>query len=128
MGIHGLEHWKRRFAADRDALGQRRLSGLRQARQAATALRQRWPGIRQIWLHGSLLTPGFHEDSDLDLLVEGLPPEALIEAMAVAERCGPLTPDLKRSEDLDTDLRRRLLRKARPLLPVPEPISADDGT
>lgn len=48
--------------------------------------------------------------------------------MAEAERSGTLMPDLKRSEDLDPDLLRRLLRKARPLLPVPEPIDAEDGT
>ena len=33
-------------------------------------LSQRWPSIGQIRLFGSLLTRGFHADSDLDLLVE----------------------------------------------------------
>lgn len=61
MGTHGLELWRRRFAADRDPLERRRLAGQQQARQAAADLKERWPTIRQIWLHGSLLTPGFHK-------------------------------------------------------------------
>jgi predicted nucleotidyltransferase len=128
MGIHGLEAWRRRFTAEREAIERRRLSGLRQARRTAEGLRHLWPGIGRIWLFGSLLTPGFHEDSDLDLLLEGLPAEALIEATAVAERSGPLTPDLKRSEDLDPELRQRLLRGARLLLPVSAPIGDQDAT
>ncbi|MEB3322286.1 MAG: nucleotidyltransferase domain-containing protein [Synechococcaceae cyanobacterium] len=127
MGIHGLEAWRRRFSADRKAIERRRIAGLRQARRTAAALRVLWPGIRQIWLFGSLLTPGFHGDSDLDLLLEGLPAEALIEAAAVAERSGPLAPDLKRSEDLDPELRQRLQRGARPLLHVPAPIGGGDA-
>jgi predicted nucleotidyltransferase len=125
MGIHGLEAWRRRFSADREAIESRRRAGLRQARRTAAALRDRWPGI---WLFGSLLTPGFHEDSDLDLLLEALPVEALIEAAGVAERSGPLTPDLKRSEDLDPELRQRLQRGARPLVRVSAPIGGEDAT
>ena len=128
MGIHGLEAWRRRFGADREALERRRLSGVQQARRTAAALREIWPGIRQIWLFGSLLTDGFHEDSDLDLLLEGLPAEALIEATGVAERCGPLTPDLKRCEDLDPTLRQRLQRRARPLLGVTAPLGDEHAT
>ena len=116
MTIHGLEQWRERFAADRAALEQRRLDGLRQAEQAAEELRARWPGVGQVWLFGSLLTRGFHEDSDLDLIVDGLPAEALLEALGMAERMGPLTVDLKRREDLEPELRQRLLRRARPLL------------
>ncbi|MFM7236352.1 MAG: hypothetical protein ACKOYK_06220 [Cyanobium sp.] len=38
---------------------------------------------------GARLGPGFHDGSDLDLAVEGLPREALLEALALAERCAP---------------------------------------
>jgi hypothetical protein len=39
-----------------------------------------------------------------------------LEALGMAERMGPLTVDLKRREDLEPELRQRLLRRARPLL------------
>jgi hypothetical protein len=35
---------------------------------------------------GSVDGPGFHAGSDLDRAVEGLPPEAQLEALALAER------------------------------------------
>lgn len=88
-----------------------------QGRGAALRLRDRWPDLRGMWVFGSVLGPGFRDHSDLDLLAEGLPPGALLEAMALAEAEGPLTVDLKRVEDLDPNLRRRLLAHAR-ILPI----------
>jgi predicted nucleotidyltransferase len=124
MTIHGLERWRQRFAADREALERRRQDGQRQAQRAADALSTRWPGVRQVWLFGSLLSPGFHGDSDLDLIVAGLPPEAWIQAVDLAEQPGPLVVDLKRAEDLEPELRQRLLRGARPLLDARRPHDA----
>lgn len=117
MGLHAESYWRSRFAEDRHRLEERRRLGLAQARLAATRLRGRWPALGRLLVFGSLLGPGFREHSDLDLLAEGLPPEALIEAIAIAEAEGPLPVDLKRAEDLDPSLRRRLLRQARLLLP-----------
>jgi len=40
-------------------------------------------GVRRVWLFGSLVHGGFHEGSDIDLAVEGLPPgRALFRAGA----------------------------------------------
>ena len=66
-------------------------------------------------LFGSVLDDRFRSHSDLDLLVEGLPPEALLNAIALAEGDGPLPVDLKRREDLNDDLVQRLLRKSQNL-------------
>ncbi|MCP9772877.1 nucleotidyltransferase domain-containing protein [Synechococcus sp. Tobar12-5m-g] len=70
---HAHSYWRHRFAADRQAPERRRILAVEQAVRAATALGGRWPEIQQIWLFGSVLTEGFQEHSDLDLLVEGLP-------------------------------------------------------
>jgi predicted nucleotidyltransferase len=119
MALHAQAHWQQRFAEDRQALERRREQGLEQAHLAAVALAGRWPGIRQVWIFGSLLSRGFREHSDLDLLVEGLPAAALIEAQGLAERQGPMAVDLRRVEDLEPELRQRLLRRSMRLLGEP---------
>ena len=115
MAIHAEHFWRQRFAADREQLEQIRQKGLAQASATAAAIRERWPQIRAIHLFGSVLDQGFRSHSDLDLLIEGLPPTALLDAIALAEGAGPLPVDLKRREDLNDDLVQRLLRKSQTL-------------
>ena len=112
MTIHAQEYWKQRFAADREQLEKRRQEGFAQAAKAAEALRERWPQIRAVHLFGAVLDDRFRSHSDLDVLVEGLPPAALLDAIALAEDAGPLPVDLKRQDDLSEDLVERLLRKS----------------
>jgi predicted nucleotidyltransferase len=116
MLLQAQATWQQRFTADRQALERRRGLGLEQARQAALALAGRWPDIRQVWIFGSLLGQGFCEHSDLDLLVEGLPSAALLEALVLVQRQGPIEEDLKRAEDMEAELLQRLLRRSRALL------------
>ena len=113
MTLHVQEYWKQRFAADREQLEKRRQEGLAQATKAAAAMREKWPQIRAVHLFGSVLDDRFRSHSDLDLLVEGLPPASLLDA--IAEGTGPLPVDLKRREDLNNDLVQRLLRKSKSL-------------
>ena len=115
MTIHAEQYWRQRFAADREQLEQTRQAGLAQATKTAEALRERWPQIRAMHLFGSVLDDGFRSHSDLDLLVDGLPPAALLDAIALAEGAGPLPVDLKRREDLSDDLVQRLLSKSQTL-------------
>ena len=112
MTIHAEQYWKKRFAADREELEKTRQEGLAQAAKAAAAMRERWPQIRAVHLFGSVLDDRFRSHSDLDLLVDGLPPGSLLDAIAIAEDAGPLPVDLKRREDLSDDLVQRLLRKS----------------
>jgi len=49
--------------------------------------------------------------------VEGLPAAAVIEALGLAKAAGPLAVDLKSTDDLSPELRQRLLRCSRPLVP-----------
>ena len=68
-----------------------------------------------IHLFGSVLDERFRDHSELDLLVEGLPAAALIDAIGLAETSGPLPVDLKRREDFSKDLAERLLRRSQTL-------------
>ena len=115
MTLHAQEYWRQRFAADREQLEQTRQAGLAQASKAAAAMRERWPQIRSMHLFGSVLDDRFRSHSDLDLLVDGLPPAALLDAISLTEGAGPLPVDLKRREDLSDDLAQRLLRKSQTL-------------
>ena len=115
MTLHAQEYWRQRFAADREKLEKVRQEGLAQATKAAAAMRERWSQIRSMHLFGSVLDDRFRSHSDLDLLVDGLPPAALLDAIALAEDAGPLSVDLKRREDLNDDLVQRLLRKSQTL-------------
>lgn len=115
MTLHAQEYWRQRFAADREQLEKRRHEGLAQATKAAAAMREKWPQIREMHLFGSVLDERFRSHSDLDVLVEGLPPAALLDAIALAEDAGPLPVDLKRQEDLSDDLVQRLLHKSQTL-------------
>ena len=115
MTLYAEQYWTQRFAADREQLEQIRQKGMAQASSATAAMRQRWPQIRAVHLFGSILDQRFRSHSDLDLLVEGLPPASLLDVIRLAEEAGPLPVDLKRREDLSEDLVQRLLRKSQSL-------------
>lgn len=119
------QHWQRRLQAEAEAIAQRRLLAEQQAQQAAAVLRARWPELRAVWLFGSVLEPSFSLNSDLDLCVEGLPSNALLEAMEVLdeaallrdaepEQCLPI--DLVRLEALPPHWQQRLRDQARQLV------------
>ena len=110
-----LRKTKKTKLIDRKQLEQIRQEGLAQALSAAAAMRQRWPQIRAMDLFGSVLEKRFSSHSDLDLLVEGLRPTALLDAIRLAEGKGPLPVDLKRRKDLIEDLVQGLLRKTQSL-------------
>ena len=110
MNTHAQSYWQRRFAADKNLLEEQRELALQQIRLAAVALRERWPLIKSIWVFGSVLGEGFHEESDIDLMVEGLPPQDLLGAIKLAETDACRSVDLKRAEDISAELRFRLLR------------------
>ena len=68
---------------DRDRLvklEERRRSALTLANQAANRLKKEF-GATQVILFGSLLTETFHETSDIDLAVIGLPEEKYFQAV-----------------------------------------------
>lgn len=110
MNTHAQSYWQRRFAVDKNLLEEQRELALQQIRLAAIALRERWPLIKSIWVFGSVLGEGFHEESDIDLMVEGLPPQDLLRAIKLAETDACRSVDLKRVEDISAELRFRLLR------------------
>ena len=68
------------------------------ARQAADLLRQHYD-VTRVRLFGSVLRPEyFHERSDIDLAVEGLPPEAYLRAWALLNGS---SPDFKCDFEID---------------------------
>lgn len=97
-------------------LAQRREDALAAARQAAELLRQR--GAKRVWLFGSLAgSRTFWEHSDIDLAVEGLPPQEnywqlYAELMKAA---GPFNLDLVLLEEAPPDLQKAILTEGKEL-------------
>jgi predicted nucleotidyltransferase len=80
------DRWRQRWASEAARREERRTQLQSQALAIASTLRQRWPDL-SLWLFGSVLGPGLHADSDLDLAVAGLPAGELPEALSLAEGC-----------------------------------------
>jgi predicted nucleotidyltransferase len=112
-------HWQQRLQAEAAAIAERRQRAERQAHCSAEALRARWPQIQAVWLFGSALEPGFTLQSDLDLCVEGMPSDALLDAMALLDQVAlpgqvqSLPVDLVRLEALPPHWQQRMRERAR---------------
>ncbi|MBN2358145.1 MAG: nucleotidyltransferase domain-containing protein [Deltaproteobacteria bacterium] len=69
-------------------------------------------GARRVVLFGSLAAGGFHEDSDIDLLVEGIAPERWYEADArAAAAADPFELDLVPASAARSSVLRRAVRE-----------------
>ncbi|GBD07939.1 hypothetical protein HRbin22_00165 [Candidatus Thermoflexus japonica] len=94
------EAWRRRWAEEEARRAQRRERAWTVARAAARLLKEHF-GARRVRVFGSLPTPWFQEGSDIDLAVEGIPPERLGEAeAALAELAPDFRMDLVPLEEL----------------------------
>ena len=72
---------KRREQSRMEKLAQHRAQGMEVAQKAANQLKQEF-GAERVVLFGSVLGKGFHEASDLDLAVWGLPESLYLKAIA----------------------------------------------
>jgi len=117
------QHLQRRWAREQGLVEQRRQRLLVAAGRAAEALRERWPMVQGVWLFGSALdASSFRRHSDLDVVVEGLPSVAQLEALGLVEavvdqslaNAGEegIAIDLARWEDLPSHWQERLRRQA----------------
>ena len=117
------QHLQRRWAQEQGLVEERRQLLLLAAGRAAEALRERWPMVQGVWLFGSALdASSFRRHSDLDLVVEGLPAAAQLEALGLVEgvvdqslaNAGQegIAIDLARWEDLPCHWQERLRRQA----------------
>ncbi len=82
------EAWRRRWAEEEARRARRQERAWVVARAAARLLKERF-GARRVRAFGSLPTPWFRERSDIDLAVEGVPPERLGEAEAALAELAP---------------------------------------
>lgn len=99
--------WKRRLAAERKADERRREEGWEVARRAARLLVDEF-GVRRVVAFGSLVWGRFRRDSDVDLAVEGLPPDRFFRADFRLASELPVPIDLKPFEDCLPHLRQRI--------------------
>jgi uncharacterized protein len=99
--------WKRRLAAEREVDERHREEAWEVARRAEKLLRDEFE-VERVVVFGSLAWGRFRRGSDVDLAVEGLPPERFFRADARLAWELPLPIDLKLLEDCPATLRRRI--------------------
>lgn len=99
--------WKRRLAAEREAGERRREEAWEVARRAARLLVDEF-GVRRVVVFGSLAWGRFRPDSDIDLAVEGLPPDRFFRADARLAWELPVPIDLKLLTGCTPSLRQRI--------------------
>jgi len=105
-----VEGFRQRQRARAEASA-RRTDRLRaRARQAAQRLVTQF-GVTRVWLFGSLAWGSAHPDSDVDLLVEGLPAAVWSEATGVVEAIVDGAVDLVRVEEAASSLSERVRRE-----------------
>ena len=98
----------RRVERDQAARAGHALRAREVARQMAALLAHE-PGVRRVWLFGSLAGGLVHERSDIDLAVEGLSPEREAATTRRLEAMTDLPLDLVRLEDVLEPMRERIL-------------------
>ncbi|MEW6273693.1 MAG: nucleotidyltransferase domain-containing protein [Bacillota bacterium] len=94
-------------------------AGARQALNAARSLAgllAAEPGVRRVWLFGSLALylkglRKFTATSDIDLAVEGLPPERFFPVLSLLDQNSPRQVDLVDLADCSPFLRRCILER-----------------
>jgi len=109
--------WKKRFSTDAAHRDMRAQEALSAAHRCARALYENY-GVRKVYLFGSLGKPErFHDRSDIDLVVDGLPPRLYFKALAELWRLLPegIQLDLIPLEDADQELHERILEEGVPL-------------
>jgi predicted nucleotidyltransferase len=93
-----------RTAARERARAERAAELAGEARVAARAIARAWPTVRRVWLFGSVAAGRAREGSDIDLMVEGLPREARLDAAVLAGEVTSATVDLVRLEEAPPSL------------------------
>ncbi|MDZ7314003.1 MAG: nucleotidyltransferase domain-containing protein [candidate division KSB1 bacterium] len=105
-----LETWRRRFAAQ-EAESRALAAEARLALADAVEILKKH-GAKRIILFGSLCrTERFHRGSDIDLAVEGIPPQKFIRAGADLMMALDWPIDLKPLEEVDKFFREMILTK-----------------
>jgi len=105
--------WKRRLSANKARRNLRVQEALSAAQRCAHLLYENY-GVRKVYLVGSLNEPErFHDKSDIDLVVDGLPPRLYFRAVAELWRLLPpgMELDLIPFEDADSELRERVVKE-----------------
>lgn len=105
--------WRRRLSADKARRDIRAQEAATAAQRCAHLLYANY-GVRKVYLFGSLNKPEtFHDRSDIDLVVDGLPPHLYFKALAELWRLLPpgIELDLIPFEDAASEFRERVVKE-----------------
>ena len=108
--------WSRRLHVAEERC-KRRVRDAAAAQECAHLLYENY-GVSKVYLFGSLNDPErFHDRSDIDLVVDGLPPRLYFKALAELWRLLPpgMQLDLIPFEDADSEIHERVVKEGVPL-------------
>jgi len=104
-----LPHIRRRWEQEQAGWQARRVRAWESARRAAEVLRTRF-GATRVIAFGSLIDSGmFHERSDIDLAVQGIPPDKFFQAVAAALGASEFEVDLVDLDVCPAQMRDKVL-------------------
>jgi predicted nucleotidyltransferase len=104
-----LEYWQKR-QREQQEYNQKLAQEARQNLQPVIDyLKENFP-ITKIILFGSLVKGKFHDNSDIDLAVAGIPPENYFQALGKVNLISDRWIDLKPLEDLEPHFLKRVLQ------------------
>ncbi|NOX61203.1 MAG: nucleotidyltransferase domain-containing protein [Chloroflexi bacterium] len=106
-----LSYWRQRMAAEQ-ARNRRLAERARADAQRIAAMLRHEFGVTRVLLFGSLVKGGFSADSDIDLAVAGLAPDAFFTALARAGQLTEFPVDIKPLEALESHFKHRVLEMA----------------
>lgn len=102
--------WRERFRGERERARENEAAARRELPRAVEILRRH--GATQVWLFGSLAREGrFRPGSDIDLAVEGIPPNRLDRALGDLMVALDFPIDLKPMERVDDHFRQAILER-----------------
>jgi len=105
-----IESWRQRFAAE-EVASRALAAEARNALSDAIAILKKY-GVTRVILFGSLCRDGrFHRGSDIDLAVEGIPPQKFFRAGADLMMALDWPVDLKPLEEVDEFFREIILKE-----------------
>ena len=94
-----------RAAREEDLRGQ-----AREVAERVTAALGRLPGVRRVFLYGSPVYRHFHEQSDIDIAVEGAAWQDLTAAVRRLQGGSPFPLDVRRFDDFPAELQDLVVR------------------
>lgn len=102
--------WKKRALLREASLNRHRERLIHSVRMLMPQIKE-VPGLKRLWLLGSVAWGGFHERSDIDVAVEGVGERDYWSLIGIIERAVDVPVQVIRVEEIDSGFRTRIVNE-----------------